>query len=115
MNEETLTEHADAPAPSAETVSEPPATAGSGEAAAPVREERINLAQYAQQKQLPHWLLAALRTRCPIEQHMRHGRVVIEDGLAQESYETHTGAHEKPIAEWEQLVHEIRNTPVGVR
>lgn len=115
MNDETLTEHADAPAQSAENVSEPSVPAGSGESAAPVREERISLAQYALQKQLPHWLLAALRTRCPIEQHMRHGRVVTEDGLAQEAYEAHTNAYTNSVGIWDLWAEQIRNTPMGVR
>lgn len=78
-------------------------------------EPPISLTAYAAERQLKPWLLAALRTKCPIEQHMRHGHTKANDGAAQAEYVAHTDGHAKTAAEWDELAHEITNLPMGVR
>ncbi len=94
--EETGTEHA---APSPEAI----------EAAPPVSQPVISLKAYAELRRAEHWLIAALRTECPIEQHMKHGR----KNEHHAEYLAHTDAHGKTAAEWDKLAHAITHRPMG--
>lgn len=66
----------------------------------------VSLAEYSALRCLPKWLAAALRTECPIEQHMRHGRSTIRSTQAE--YEAHVDGHRKTATDWDALVTKIK-------
>ena len=109
MNEDQAPEREVASAPTAADKLDPePEPAPTDQADPPV-----SLQAFADARALPHWQRAALRTKCPIEQHMRHGRGASKDGSAQNAYLAHTDRHELPAGEWEALLREIIHAPIG--